>query len=105
MTDTDIEGDAAMKLDVTERAVACLKEEWGFEDGEFIRVYVRYAGGGSEPYALGILKERPGPDGAALRVEAGGMTFFIEERDQWYVEQRRLTIDAQGEELRFLVEE
>jgi len=93
-----------MQIDVTDRAVACLKDEWGFAEGEQVRLYVRYAGGGSDPYALGILKEQPSGE-EAFRTIAGGIVFYIEERDVWFLQGKRLTIDARGEELLFLLEE
>ncbi|TLS53321.1 Fe-S cluster assembly protein HesB [Paenibacillus antri] len=93
-----------MKLEVTERAVACLQGEWGFEPGEFIRVYARYAGGGAEPYVLGIQKERPRGDGRQESTVAGGMTFFIEEGDMWFVQDKKVTIDATGPDIQFVLE-
>jgi len=94
-----------MKLEITEQAAACLKDEWRFDEGELIRVYVRYAGGGGEPYAVGILKERPSAEGTALQTEADGMTFFIDEKDAWYFRDKHVTIDASGMDVRFVVKE
>lgn len=92
-----------MRLRVTDQAVACLKGEWAFEAGERVRVYVRYAGGGPEAYALGITKETDVPDEPALYAEAGGIQFFMEEKDSWFLQDSPLTIDAQGLDLRFIV--
>lgn len=93
-----------MELNVTPQAVDCLKHEWDFVDGESVRVYVRYQSGGSSPLVLGIQKEQPGREQIALRQEAGGMLFYMEERDVWYLEGKSLTIDAQGPDVLFVVE-
>lgn len=90
-----------MDLQVTDQAVTCLKEEWGFEEGEMIRVYVRYVSGGAEPLSLGINKDTPRK--AAMELTAGGITFFMEENDVWFLDGRKLKIDAEGEEIRFEV--
>ncbi|MEF3303672.1 HesB/YadR/YfhF family protein [Paenibacillus sp. GYB003] len=92
-----------MKLNVTDEAVRCFAEEWGFREGEHIRIYVRYAGGGENPYALGIMSAKP--IDAGLRATAGGMTFFMEEADVWFLENRDLTLDAQGEDIYFQLPE
>ena len=88
-----------MKLTVTDAAVHCFTKEWGFREGETIRIYVRYAGGGEDPYALGIMSGRPIDIG--LETSAGGMTFFMEETDLWFLEQRDLRLDATGEDIQF----
>jgi uncharacterized protein YneR len=92
-----------MNLHITSRAVACLKEEWEFADGDDIKIYVRYTGGGEEPLALGIMKEPPSPSIPIDRVTAGGMTFYMERDDQWFLEGRTLTIDASGDQIRFIL--
>lgn len=93
-----------MNLQITESAVSCLKQEWGFVDGDSIRVYVRYAGGGSEPYVLGILREKPERHDDIIHITDGGFFVYIKQSDLWFLEERNLTIDAQGVELLFLVE-
>src|SRR5690606_8573358 len=87
---------AAMMLNVTEQAVACLKDEWGFEAGESVRVYVRYAGGSPEGFVFGIQKDQPSGNGQPIQAEAGGIAFFIEEGDQWFMQGPKLTSDAAG---------
>lgn len=94
-----------MNLQITEAAVSCLKQEWDFTDGDFIRVYVRYAGGGSEPYALGILREKPEPNDEIVQMNTGGFFIYMKHSDVWFLEERSLKIDAQGEDLLFLIED
>lgn len=93
-----------MELNITPQAVDCLKHEWDFVAGESVRVYVRYQSGGESPLALGIQKAQPGREPVALRREAGGIDFFMEERDVWFLEGKSLTIDATGPDVRFVVE-
>ncbi|RKN84851.1 HesB/YadR/YfhF family protein [Paenibacillus ginsengarvi] len=88
-----------MKLNVTDAAVFCFQKEWRFRPGDSIRIYVRYAGGGEDPYALGIMSGKPLDIG--LSTVAGGITFFMEETDVWYLEERDLTLDAKGEDIYF----
>lgn len=88
-----------MKLIVTDAAVHCFTTEWGFREGDFVRVFVRYAGGGEDPYALGIMSGKPIDVG--IRATAGNLHFFMEEADLWFLENRDLTLDAQGEDIFF----
>lgn len=92
-----------MKLIVTDAAVRCFTEEWGFREGDFVRVFVRYAGGGEDPYALGIMSGKPIDVG--IRATAGKLTFFMEEADLWFLENRDLTLDAEGEDIFFRLSE
>ncbi|WP_181592568.1 iron-sulfur cluster biosynthesis family protein [Paenibacillus sp. YN15] len=93
-----------MNLRITETAVSCLKQEWGFTDGDYIRVYVRYASGGSEAYALGILREKPENNDQIIQMSSGGFFIYMKQSDLWFLEERNLTIDAKGEDLLFLIE-
>jgi uncharacterized protein YneR len=93
-----------MNIEITDQTVNCLKDEWDFTDGEWVRVYARYAAGGSEPYVLGIIKEETKNQKDIFRSVAGGITFYIEEGDLWYLNGRNLKIDAEGIELVFLTE-
>lgn len=88
-----------MKLIVTDAAVHCFTKEWGFREGEYVRVYVRYAGGGEDPYALGIMSGKPIHIG--IETAAGKLTFFMEEADLWFLDNRDLTLDAKGEDIFF----
>ncbi|MFD1954888.1 Fe-S cluster assembly protein HesB [Paenibacillus thailandensis] len=86
-----------MALTVTAAAVDCFKKEWGFGEGENIRIFVRYVSGGREPYALGITRDDP--INAALSTSEGGLRFYMETNDVWFLEGRDLTIDASGEDI------
>ncbi len=88
-----------MNMQVTDAAIACLKNEWGFRSGEFVRVYIRYMSGGADALALGIQKEKPRR--SIYSHAAGGMTFYVEESDEWYMKDRNVTINAEGVEITF----
>ena len=88
-----------MKLTVTEAAITCFTKEWGFHEGDYIRIFVRYAGGGEDAYALGIMSGRPISPG--LQEHTGKLTFYMEETELWYLDGRDLTLDAKGEDIYF----
>lgn len=91
-----------MELVVTPAALACFRQEWAFGDGEQIRVFVRYVSGGETPFAFGITRDTP--QEAALTTVAGPLTFFMEHKDVWFLEGRRLLIDCIGEDIVFQVD-
>jgi uncharacterized protein YneR len=92
-----------LKLAVTPATIAYFKKEWGFEDGDFVRIFTRYGGSSTihEGFSLGITKEQP--KDIALSVVEEGITFFIEDEDIWYLNNYNLTIDfnADNEEVIF----
>ncbi|MFF2089394.1 HesB/YadR/YfhF family protein [Paenibacillus sp. NPDC058174] len=89
-----------MKLIVTDAAVDCFRKDWGFRDGDNVRIYVRYSGGGEDAFALGIMKDDP--QYPALSNEYGHLTFFIEENDVWHLDGRDLSIDCRNEDITFV---
>ncbi len=93
-----------MNIKVTDKAVHCLKHEWDFASGDYIRIYPRYASGGPEPYMLGILKESPHDHKDAIYIKTGDLVFYMKEDDLWMLDNRNLTIDAEGIELQFLMD-
>lgn len=82
-----------MELTVTEEAEHFLKEEWGFESGDCVKLYVRYGGNSTiqSSFSLGIAKEQPRD--MALSVVQDGITFFMEQDDVWYVNDKDLIVD------------
>jgi uncharacterized protein YneR len=88
-----------VELIVTPSALSCFKGEWGFSDGEMIRVFVRYVSGGETPFAFGITRDTPLD--AAVTTVADLITFYMESKDVWFLEGRSLKIDRQGEDIVF----
>ncbi|MEI7026800.1 HesB/YadR/YfhF family protein [Paenibacillus sp. y28] len=89
-----------MNLIVTPAAAFCFLNEWGYQAGDCIRLYVRYAGeGGNEPFRLGIAKDVPYE--AGISAQTGKMTFYMESSDMWFLDGKTLTVDCRGEDIEF----
>jgi uncharacterized protein YneR len=88
-----------VELVITPSALSCFKEEWGFGEGEVIRVFVRYVSGGEVPFAFGITRDTPLD--AAVTTVAELVTFYMERKDIWFLEGQSLKIDCQGEDIVF----
>lgn len=88
-----------MRITVTPSAVACFKEEWGFVEGDFVRIFTRYSGGGEDAFSFGIIKDTPHYP-AASAVE-GKITFFMEQNDSWYLDSKDLTLDCRDQMIIF----
>jgi len=88
-----------MELIITPSALSCFKGEWGFSDGECIRIFVRYVSGGETPFAFGITRDTPLD--AAVITEADLITFYMENKDVWFLDGKSLKIDCQGENIVF----
>lgn len=89
-----------MKLTVTDAAVHCFTKEWDYKQGDFVRIFVRYSGGGEDAFAFGIMKADH--QGMVISHEAGGITFFMVENDTWYLDGKDLTIVGVNEEITFI---
>lgn len=74
-----------MKILVSDGAAGWYVKELELKDGAHIRFFPRYSsGGGLHPgFSLGISTQEPVQPG--LTAEAGGITFFMEEQDLWYM--------------------
>jgi len=84
-----------MKITVTQPAVKWFEQEWGFQTGDFIRIFVRYGGHSTvhEAYSLGVTREAPNE--MAISTTERGITFYMEQDDIWYMSEKDLTIDVQ----------
>ncbi|MBN2982799.1 MULTISPECIES: HesB/YadR/YfhF family protein [Cohnella] len=91
-----------MEMAVSPSALQCFEQEWGYKHGDRIRVFVRYVSGGTEPYGFGIMKDDP-MDPAAV-VTAGELTFYMEQKDVWFLEHKKLTLDCLNGDIVFKVE-
>jgi uncharacterized protein YneR len=97
---------AAMKLVVEQSAAHWYKTEMGLTDGESVRIYVRLGGCGSvhPGLSLGVTKDDPRSIGLSDDVE--GITYYIEEDNLWYLENKslRISFDEKYEEIKMTVE-
>ncbi|WP_379140211.1 HesB/YadR/YfhF family protein [Paenibacillus sp. sgz500992] len=81
-----------MKMVISPEAAAWFKRELDLQTGGHIRLFPRYSsGGGLHPgFSLGIATELPGRP--AVQTEQGGLIFYMEEQDLWYMEGYSLSI-------------
>ncbi|MBM7646162.1 uncharacterized protein YneR [Scopulibacillus daqui] len=86
-----------MSLTVTPEAVSWFKEEWDFNEGDQIKLFVRYGGDSTihAAFSMGIAKEEPKEIGISTTVD--GITFYIEKDELWYLDSRHLTVDYNQE--------
>ncbi|MEK3882494.1 HesB/YadR/YfhF family protein [Paenibacillus sp. PL2-23] len=90
-----------MNLVVEQAAARWYKEQMGLSDGDSLRIFVRLGGCGSvhPGLSLGITKDVPRKPALSQQVE--GVTFFMEEDNVWYVDNKelRISFDAAYEEI------
>lgn len=81
-----------MNLEITDQAIEWYKNEYEIKEDTMLRLFVRYGGvGGLIPgFSLGISLESP--DEIHIKKTAGNLTFYIEEKDTWYFEDKNLYI-------------
>ncbi|MFK4341743.1 MULTISPECIES: hypothetical protein [unclassified Paenibacillus] len=85
-----------MSFVVSEKAIHSFKNDWDLEEGQYIRIYAKYAGGGSEAFSIGINSSAT-PIDPALVKSIGGFYFFIEKTDSWILKDEFLKIDSNEE--------
>ncbi|WP_040949149.1 HesB/YadR/YfhF family protein [Gorillibacterium massiliense] len=88
-----------MKISVTDGAMNSFQKEWGVKEGDHMRVFVRYNGGGSDPFCLGVTRDHP--QDPRLLTEKQGISFFMEQWDLWSLDGKDLEIDGDGEDISF----
>lgn len=81
-----------MEIIITEEAVRWYKDELELSDPSYIRFHVRYGGiGGNIPgFSLGISLEEPSQIHTSIEVDF--ITFYIEDSDAWYFDDKNLNI-------------
>ncbi|KUP26110.1 hypothetical protein [Paenibacillus sp. DMB5] len=81
-----------MDMTISPEAAAWFKKELNLQAGDSIRLFPRYSsGGGLHPgFSLGIATEPPARP--AVKAEQGGLIFYMEEQDLWYMEGYSLSI-------------
>ncbi|OWA33848.1 hypothetical protein B9G55_21180 [Saccharibacillus sp. O16] len=81
-----------MSLNVTPQAADWYKKELGLQSGDYIRFYARYSNTSDihPGFSLGITTESPNRPGLTQSTE--GITFYMEEKDLWYLEGYRLNV-------------
>lgn len=82
-----------MQISMSDRVFQWYKEEMSLTKGDCVRFYIRYGGFNSfvSGFSLGMDKDTPEqPD---TRIEKDGITFFIENSDIWYFDNKNLLIE------------
>ncbi|GAA0134251.1 HesB/YadR/YfhF family protein [Paenibacillus sp. YSY-4.3] len=79
-------------INVTKEAARWYKNELGVQEGQAIRFFARYSAGGTihPGFALGIGIETPVSPGAVSEVD--GITFYMEDKDLWYLKGYNLNV-------------
>ncbi|MCO6017553.1 MULTISPECIES: HesB/YadR/YfhF family protein [Carnobacterium] len=82
-----------MKIEITDTAKKWFEDEVGVSNGAFVRFFGKY--GGTSPiqqgFSLGIeLVEPRNPLGST---EKEGVTYFVEDGDEWYFSGHDLKVD------------
>lgn len=82
-----------MKLTISKDAAQWYKDELEMDDNTYVRFYVRYGGsGGLIPgFSLGVNTDTP--QLLHTSIEVNNVTFYIEESDAWYFEDKNLNVD------------
>ncbi|MGG6311228.1 HesB/YadR/YfhF family protein [Paenibacillus macerans] len=79
-------------INVTHEAAEWFKQELGLQAGQAVRFFARYSAGGKlhPGFSLGIDVDRPVSPGLAS--EVGGITFYMENQDLWYLDGYHLNV-------------
>ncbi|MBB6730012.1 HesB/YadR/YfhF family protein [Cohnella zeiphila] len=90
-----------MELAISPSALHVFRQDWGYGDGDSVRIFVRYVSGGPEPYGFGIMKDEPMDPAAVYRSDR--LTFYIESKDIWFLDRNKLTVDERDGDIVFFV--
>ncbi|MGG4141798.1 hypothetical protein ABEW34_01595 [Paenibacillus algorifonticola] len=76
---------------VSDKAIDSFKNEWELEEGQYVRIYAKYIGGGSDAFTIGINASAT-PVDPALVQSIEGFHFFVEKTDAWILQDELLQI-------------
>jgi uncharacterized protein YneR len=81
-----------MQIKMSDQVFQWYKDELSLTKGDTIRFYVRYGGFNSfiKGFSLGLDKDLPAQN--HIGIEKDGITFFIDQQDTWYFDDKDLTI-------------
>lgn len=82
-----------MKIHVSHEAAEWYKDELYLKKGDFVRFFARYGGVSTfqQGFSLGLSTDKPEDVGVSEEID--GVTFFIEDKDMWYFDDKDLFID------------
>lgn len=86
-----------MQIKMSDKVFQWYKEELELTKGDSIRFYIRYGGLNSfvKGFSLGLDKDTPEQSNTLL--EKDGITFFIEDNDTWYFDNKDLEIELDAQ--------
>ena len=65
---------------ISDQAIDSFKNEWELEEDQYVRIYAKYVGGGSDAFTIGINASATPVDPALVQF-IGGFHFFVEKTD------------------------
>ena len=82
-----------MKIHISDETAAWYKEELDLKNGDCIRFYARYGGYSTvqQGFSLGLSIEKP--EDIGIKLEKNDITFFIDDKDLWYFDDKDLYVD------------
>lgn len=89
-----------MTFIVFEKAINTFRDEWDLEQGDYVRIYAKYSGGGNDAFCLGLNAHAEPIDPAVIK-SIGGYYFFVEKSDEWILQNRILKVDSNKEGIIF----
>ncbi|MHA7963936.1 hypothetical protein ACX93W_07315 [Paenibacillus sp. CAU 1782] len=91
-----------MTFHVSDEAIRSFQQEWGLKDGQYVRIYAKYSGGGADAFSVGINVSAEPIDPAVIKT-IGSYHFFVEKSDEWIIRDNRLNIECGAEGIFFKV--
>lgn len=82
-----------MKINMSDKVFQWYKEELALNQGDCIRFYIRYGGFNCFVKSFSLGMDKVSPEQYHTKIEKDGITFFIEDCDTWYFDDKDLVID------------
>ncbi len=89
-------------LQVTERAAEFYKEEMELQNGDSIRLFVRYGGGGMDGFTIGV--DRGDQHPTSVKTSVAGVDFYNNPEDDWLVDLVTIDLSEQTGEIHLAFE-
>lgn len=89
-----------MTFQISDEAIRNFQQEWDLKEGQYVRIYAKYSGGGGDAFSVGINVSAEPIDPAMIKT-IGGYHFFVEKSDEWIIRDVRLNIDSGQEGIFF----
>ncbi len=91
-----------MKLKVSEKAVEWFKEEFDVDSGDYVQIFSKIYGGIPTIFPSYFLGLEVGKDGDIIYQDKhDGIVFYINERNAWLLENHRMEVDVEDDDIQF----